>query len=588
MWKAEVMEPSIAQATVMVDELIRCGVTDAVLAPGSRSAPFALQLAAACEQLDIRLHVRIDERVAGFVALGIGKATGVPAAVITTSGSAVANLMPAVIEADHSYVPMLLLTADRPPTLRGVGANQTIDQVAIFSRFVRDSVDMQVASATPGQVKYWRSTVSRAVAISTDSMHPGPVHINVPFAVPLVGESGDWIESIEGRPDGRPWVADARLMAGMSTPLDELMSFLDEDTVVPARGVIVVGDHNDPEAIDLVDELSDSLGWPIIAEPSANIGSASLILSHGSLLVADSDFREKHVPDFVLTVGNAGLSRAVLMLIESAKFHIAVDPHTQFADPTRTADLVIAAVPMPPGECEVDPEWLESWQRADVLAAAALETVFSKEQLTGMQAARIVTRLVPEAGTLFLGASSAVRHVASFALSSVSDAVIMGNRGTSGIDGCLSTAYGIAIAAQAQGDGAVIALLGDQAFLYDSNALLIPQPEKGVNLIAVVLDNDGGGIFSTLEQGRTEYAKYFEQVFGVPLGVDPQAVSASLNANAVTVSSEEELVEALNQALERNVNDGIQVIVASLLSRDQEALILGNIATAVHEAIHGG
>jgi 2-succinyl-5-enolpyruvyl-6-hydroxy-3-cyclohexene-1-carboxylate synthase len=580
------MEPSIAQATVMVDELIRCGVTDVVLAPGSRSAPFALQLAAACEHLDIRLHVRIDERVAGFVALGIGKASGVPAAVITTSGTAVANLMPAVIEADHSYVPMLVMTADRPPTLRGVSAHQTIDQVNIFSRFVRDSVDMQVASATPGQVKYWRSTVARSVAIATDSMRPGPVHINVPFAIPLVGESGDWVESTEGRPDGRPWVADARLMAGMSTPLDELMAFLDEDSVVPARGVIVVGDHNDPEAIDLVDELSDALGWPIIAEPSANVGSASLILSHGSLLVADSDFREKHVPDVVLSVGKVGLSRSVLTLIESAEFHIAVDPHTHFSDPTRSADLVISAVPMPPEQCEVEPEWLEAWQRADVLAAAALETVFSEEKLTGMQVARIVTRMVPEAGTLFLGASSAVRHVASFALSSVSDAVIMGNRGTSGIDGCLSTAYGTAIAAQAQGDGAVIALLGDQAFLYDSNALLVPESERSVNLIVVVLDNDGGGIFSTLEQGGSEYAKYFEQVFGVPLGVDPQAVSSSMNVNAVTVVSEESLVEALHGALENRVTGGVHVIVASLVSRDQEALILENISKAVHEAIH--
>ncbi len=582
------MEPSIAQATVMVDELIRCGVTDVVLAPGSRSAPFALELAAACEKLDIRLHVRIDERVAGFVALGIGKATGVPAAVITTSGTAVANLLPAVIEADHSYVPMILLTADRPPTLRGVGANQTIDQVNIFTRFVRDSVDMQVATLAVGQVKYWRSTISRAVAISTDSMHPGPVHINVPLAIPLVGESGDWVEDIGGRPDGRPWVADARLMAGMSTPLDELMSFLDEDAAIPARGVIVVGDHDDPEAIDLVDELSDSMGWPIIAEPSANVGSASLILSHGALLVADSDFREQHIPDFVLTVGKIGLSRSVLMLIESAKFHIAVDPHTHFSDPTRSADLVLSAVPMPPDVCDVEPEWLEAWQRADVLAAAALETVFSKEQLTGMQVARIVTRMVPEAGTLFLGASSAVRHVASFALSSVSDAVIMGNRGTSGIDGCLSTAYGVAIAAQAQGDGAVIALVGDQAFLYDSNALLVPTAERSVNLIAVVLDNNGGGIFSTLEQGGAAYSQFFEQVFGVPLDVDPQAIGTAMNVKSETVSSEDALVEVLGRALEHNATGGVQIIVASLVSRSHEASILENISTAVHAAIHGG
>jgi len=585
------MEASTAQAIVMVDELVRCGVTDVVLAPGSRSAPFALELAAACERLDLRLHVRIDERVAGFVALGIGKATGVPAAVITTSGTAVANLLPAVIEADLSFVPLLVITADRPPSLRGVGANQTINQINIFGGYPRDFVDMSVAAPVEGQVAYWRSVVARAVSISTDSMQPGPVHINVPFSMPLVSDGGDWVESLAGRPDGRPWVADARLMAGMSTPLDEIMSFLDEESVVPARGVIVVGDHNDPDSIDLVDELSETTGWPIIAEPSANVGAAGLILSHGSLIVADQEFRETHVPELVVTVGNIGLSRSVLALIQSAQFHIAVDPHTHFSDPTRSADLVLSAVPMPPEECEVEPEWLEAWQRADVLAAAAVETVLPKDELTGMQVARIVTRMVPEAGTLFLGASSAVRHVASFALNSVTDAMVMGNRGTSGIDGCLSTAYGVAIAAQAQGDGAVIALMGDQAFLYDSNALLVPPTEQPVNLVVVVLDNNGGGIFSTLEQGRPEYAKHFDQVFGVPLDVDPQAVSAAMRVNSVTVNSEDELAEALDTALENKdgvgARGGVRVVVANVCSREREAAILRTISEAVHEAATG-
>ena len=183
------MEPSVAQAKVMVDELIRCGVTDVVLAPGSRSAPLALELAAAHARFDIRVHVRLDERVAGFVALGIGKATGIPAAVVTTSGSAVANLLPAVIEADHSYVPMLLLTADRPPQLRGIGANQTIAQTTIFGPHVRSVTDMATATTSEGQVKYWRSEVSRAVGIATDSVSPGPVHLNIPFSAPLVGDS---------------------------------------------------------------------------------------------------------------------------------------------------------------------------------------------------------------------------------------------------------------------------------------------------------------------------------------------------------------------------------------------------------------
>jgi 2-succinyl-5-enolpyruvyl-6-hydroxy-3-cyclohexene-1-carboxylate synthase len=196
--------------------------------------------------------------------------------------------------------------------------------------------------------------------------------------------------------------------------------------------------------------------------------------------------------------------------------------------------------------------------------------------------------MVPEAGTLFLGASSAVRHVASFALNSVTDAMVMGNRGTSGIDGCLSTAFGVAIAAQAQGDGAVVALLGDQAFLYDSNALLVPPREQSVNLVVVVLDNNGGGIFSTLEQGRPEYAKYFDQIFGVPLDIDPGAVSAAMRVNSVTVNSEDELAEALDTALDNKDGGGVHVIVARVCSREREALILKTIGEAVHEAATGG
>ena len=578
------MEPSVAQAKVMVDELIRCGVTDVVLAPGSRSAPLALELAAAHSRFDLRVHVRLDERVAGFVALGIGKATGIPAAVVTTSGSAVANLLPAVIEADHSFVPMLLCTADRPPQLRGIGANQTIAQTTIFGPHVRSVTDMATATTSEGQVKYWRSEVSRAVAIATDSVSPGPVHLNIPFSAPLVGDSdGSWVEDLDGRPGGRPWAADARLFAAVSSPLDEIMSFVDEETVVPARGLIVVGDHNDPDCVEMIDELSDFIGWPIIVEPSANLSRADLTLSHGLLLAADQAFRETHVPELVLTIGKVGLSRGVLQLIDSAEIHIAVDSHVQFSDPTRSADLVIASVPLPPQECEVDGEWLEQWQRADILAAAAIETVLNPKELTGMQIARVVTRLLPESGTLFLGASSAVRHVASFAATSVTDSAVLGNRGVSGIDGCISTASGIAISATVEGDGCVVALVGDQSFLYDSNALMIPPTEMSINLVIVVIDNNGGGIFSTLEQGAPEYSKHFEQVFGVPLDLDPTCVASSMKAHAVTVTNEDDLAEALDQA----INNGLHVITVTSVDRARESEILGHIAQAVSEALSG-
>ena len=281
----------------MVDEFLRCGVTDAVLSPGSRSTPLAMALAAAEARGEITLHVRLDERSAGYLAVGIARVTGVPPIVVTTSGTAAVNLHPALVEADQSGIAIIAVTADRPPELRGVGSNQTIRQAAIFGSDVRLAVDMATATRAPGSVRYWRSTVARVVSTATDAVSPGPVHLNVPFCDPLVPDGDDsWVETLDGRPDGRPWTADARLVAGMSTPLDDALDSLLEDQSVPARGIVVLGDHDDPESVELADELSDALGWPVIAEPSGNGAGCTTALSHGPLLLADSAFADAHVP----------------------------------------------------------------------------------------------------------------------------------------------------------------------------------------------------------------------------------------------------------------------------------------------------
>ena len=438
----------------MVDEFIRCGLTDAIVSPGSRSAPLAMALAQAEQRGEITLHVRLDERSAGFLAIGIAKVTGVPPIIVTTSGTAAVNLHPAVVEADQSGVPLIVITADRPPQLRGVGANQVIRQPGMFGSDVRASIDMATATRQPGGVRYWRSTAARAVAAATDAMRPGPVHLNVSFADPLVPDGDDtWVEDLDGRPDGRPWTADVRLVAGMSTPLDEVVDSLLDDSQVPARGLVIIGDHDDHEAIELVDELADAMGWPVISEPSGNGAGCSTALSHGPLLLADAAFAGEHTPEIVITVGRVGLNRSVLRMIGQAGLHVAVTTHPEWSDPTRSADVVVASVPLPPTEMEVDETWLESWQRADVLAAAAVETaLFSSDQaLTGMHVARIAASAVPDGGLFYVGASSAVRHVGTFAANTVQDAVILGNRGTSGIDGTVSSAWGAAAALQRNG-----------------------------------------------------------------------------------------------------------------------------------------
>ena len=569
----------------MVDEFLRCGVTDAVLAPGSRSTPLAMALAAAEERGEITLHVRLDERVAGYVAVGIAKVTGVPAIVVTTSGTAAVNLHPAIVEADQAAIPLIAVTADRPPQLRGVGANQTIRQPGLFGADVRLAVDMATATAAAGQVSYWRSTVARVVAAATDAVRPGPVHLNVPFAEPLTPDGDDqWPEELDGRPDGRPWTADARQFAGMGTPLDDVLDALLDDTRVPAHGVVVLGDHNETDAIDLADDLADALGWPVIAEPSGNGAGCATALSHGPILLADPAFAERHVPDIVVTIGRVGLNRSILRMIARADLHVAVDSRPEWSDPTRTADVVVASVPLAPAEAEIDESWLESWQRADVLAAAAVETVLftSDDSLTGMHVARLAATAVPDGGLLFVGASWSVRHVGSFAANTVRDAVIMGNRGTSGIDGCLSTAWGAAHALQRNGGAGAVALVGDQTFLYDSNALLAPAEEERPDLVIVVSDNDGGGIFSSLEQGSPDHADTFERVFGVPLGIDVVQLTAALGIPAVAASTASELAAAIDDAIGLG---SVRVVVARTCEREREAQILVNVQRAVGEAL---
>lgn len=569
----------------MVDEFLRCGVTDVVVAPGSRSAPLAMAVAAAEARGELTLHVRLDERSAGYLAIGLAKVTGIPAVVITTSGTAAVNLHPAVVEADQSGVPLIAVTADRPPRLRGVGANQTIRQAGVFGPDVRLAIDMSPAVAEIGSVGYWRSTVARAVAAATDAVRPGPVHLNVPFAEPLVPDGDDdWIEDLEGRSEGRPWTADARLVAGMSTPLDDVLDSLLDNATVPARGIIVVGDHDDPEAIDLVDDLADALGWPVISEPSGNGAGCATALSHGTLLLADPAFALAHVPQLVVTVGRVGLNRAVLRMIAASTLHFAVDSNPEWSDPTRTADVVVASVPLPPTQAEIDEAWLESWQRADVLAAAAVETaLFSRDDaLTGMHVARVAASAVPAGGLLFLGPSWSVRHVGTYAANTVQDAVVFANRGTSGIDGCVSTAWGAALALQRNGGAGVISLMGDQTFLYDSNGLLAPAEEERPDLVFVISDNDGGGIFSSLEQGRPEHAAVFERVFGVPLGIDLAAVCASMGIHSIVVTTSEALVEAIDDAVGLG---GVRVVIARTASREDEAATLANVQRAVSEAL---
>ncbi|MGY1744486.1 2-succinyl-5-enolpyruvyl-6-hydroxy-3-cyclohexene-1-carboxylic-acid synthase [Blastococcus sp. SYSU D00695] len=524
------MNPSTALATVLVDELLRGGVTDAVVAPGSRSAPVALALAAAERAGRLALHVRVDERTAAFLALGLARRSGRPVPVLTTSGTATAHLHAAVLEADASGVPLLALTADRPPELRATGANQTIDQPGLYGGAVRFAADVGVPEAgrEEPQNRYWRSLVARALLVARGvvSGDPGPVHLNVPFREPLLpgggtpAADGPWA----GRADGGPWTAGEPGTPGPA-PL----------AAGPARTVVVAGDA----PADLgraAAELACRQGWPVVAEPSSGAWGAGV--RGGALLLGDAGWLAAHRPERVVVVGRPTLSRPVSALLADPAVRVEVVPAgPRWADAGRNAAAVGG---LPPAGGPVDTGWAAAWSAAAARIGAATDAVLDGEPGTAARLARDVLAAAPAGGLVVLGSSTPVRDADRLAVPR-GDLTVLANRGVAGIDGTISTAVGAALAH----GGPAVAVMGDLTFLHDLTGLLLGAGEPAPDLTVVVPDNDGGGIFAQLEPGRPEYAGDYDRVFGTPHGRDLVAVARSLGWAAETVASPAELAAAL-------------------------------------------
>jgi 2-succinyl-5-enolpyruvyl-6-hydroxy-3-cyclohexene-1-carboxylate synthase len=529
------VNPSTAFATVVVDELVRCGLREAVVSPGSRSAPLAMALHAAGEAGRLRLHVRIDERSAGFLALGLGKASGRPAAVVCTSGTAAAHLHAAVIEADEAGVPLLVLTADRPPELRGTGANQTIDQIKLYGAAVRWFCEAGVAENRPGQVAYWRSIMSRAWALSAGNgiVFPGPVHLNLPFRDPLVpglpdtsssvGQPGPaWCESLDGRPGGAPWTS-ARGRADAPGPA------LTVDWA--ERGVVVCGDGTrDPEAVAT---LAEAAGWPLLAEPSSGARRGPVALSSYQYLLDSPAFTSGHRPEVIISAGRAGLSRGQLALLRGATGgtrHIVLSQGPgRWSDPARTATEVAGRVVLrgasgrAPGNTQSG--WLRSWLAADAAARHAADEVLAADGgLSEPLLARAVAAALPAGALLWVASSMPVRDL-DRQMAPRSGLRVLASRGASGIDGLVSSAVGAALAHQAAAGGPAVAVLGDLALVHDAPGLMLGPQEPRPDLCLIVVNNDGGGIFSALEQAA--FPGLFERVFGTPHGTDLEQLAGA-------------------------------------------------------------
>jgi 2-succinyl-5-enolpyruvyl-6-hydroxy-3-cyclohexene-1-carboxylate synthase len=496
-----------AFALVVVDELVRHGITEAVLAPGSRSTPLALVLA---RDDRIRLHVRIDERSASFTAIGLARVSGRPVPILCTSGTAAAEFHAAVLEADQARVPLLVLTADRPPELRGVGANQTLDQIKLYGGAVRWFHEVGVPEERADSVRYWRSTISEAVAAARGvGGAPGPVHLNLPLREPLVPTGDGYRFSLDGRAAGRPWTAS--ISARRALP-DDAAALLAAATT----GVVLAGDGLDAAGVDGVLALAAARGWPVVAEPHSNARRGPNALGPTDAVLRDSAFRAAHVPDVVVVAGRVGLSRAVtewLTAVAPATEVVLVDRHGAWWDPTRTTATVVAADPAALADItgpSAPSQWLSDWQHAATAAQRAVDEVLAAAGLTEPRIARDLAAALPDGALLAVASSMPIRDV-DLTMRPRDGVRIVANRGVSGIDGFMSTAVGAALGH----DGPSYALAGDLSALHDINGLLAdPAPD----LTVVVINNDGGGIFSLLPQAGGD-AVTFERVFGTPHGV---------------------------------------------------------------------
>ena len=562
------MNPSTAFGLALCDELVRCGLREAVLAPGSRSTPLAMALAELERRGRLRLHVRIDERSASFTALGLAKASRRPVAVLCTSGTAAANFHPAVIEADESAVPLLVLTADRPPELTSTGANQAIDQVKLYGSAVRWSGQAGLPEQRPGMTAYWRSLACQAWAHASGGAGglPGPVHLNLPFRDPLTPElpgtpaARDWPESLDGRPGGQPWT---RFEAPGPAPSQLELPWTE-------RGVVVCGD-GDYDAAALV-RMAEQAGWPVLAEPSSGARRGPNALPAYQYLLATPEFAAAHRPDVLVSAGRPGLSRPQSALLAAcAGRHVVIGQGPgRWADPQRAATDVAAGLRLRGAPAAATP-WLDAWRRADDAARRAVDAVLdSGDQLTEPRLARDLVQALPPDALLWAASSLPVRDL-DFQAIPRGDVRILANRGASGIDGTVSAAIGAALAH----GGPAFALVGDLAFLHDAPGLALGPAEPRPDLCLIVVNNDGGGIFSTLEQAA--FTGSFERLFGTPHGADLDHLAAAFGLPYQRLDQPEDLAKALP-------GTGLRIIEAQT-DRAAGAALRGRLREAAAAAV---
>jgi len=533
--------PSPVLGEVIVDQLIRSGVRDAVISPGSRNAPLTMALWRAAELNRIRLHTRIDERSAAFLALGITKSTSTPTPVICTSGSAAANFYPALLEAHHNQHPLIAITADRPARLWQTGANQTTTQVEMFPAAVKQSINLSATGSEPGQVQLWREQIAGCFSSNN------PAHINVEFEEPLLG-SLEWSESLD-----------------VAVPVATRKSFIARTLQsYHPHGVILLGHDRAGISASDISQLSEELGWPILSEDPL---CGAPVIAHASLLLSDEGRRAALQPKVAMVIGRLTLSRAINAYLSLADKVVIVDPRTDEIDIEREADEIHLALPICPSDAKQnrDASWSEKFSHYAMRISERLPSLLTEWS----EPAAVTTAVaeLPANSALFIASSRPIRDIEAFAQPRTG-VETFANRGLAGIDGNVSTAYGIALTRSQ-----TFAILGDLAFLHDINGLLVGNDEIRPNLTFVVISNDGGGIFSTLPQSDVPG---FEKIFGTPHNRDLVAIAESYGVPAVAVRTRDALIAQLARG-----SEGVRVIVAQMPDRKINANLLKEITNSL-------
>jgi 2-succinyl-5-enolpyruvyl-6-hydroxy-3-cyclohexene-1-carboxylate synthase len=539
-----------ALASALAEELERAGVGHVCISTGSRSAPLALAI---WRQPGLQTWVLVAERCSGFFALGVARQTGQPVAVLTTSGTAAANLHPAVAEASESRTPIVVITADRPPELRGRGAGQTIDQLKLFGSAVRWFCEVGVHPASDDGLLHFRSVAVRAVAESLGSP-PGPVHLNVPLTEPLAPDevendvSAESALALEGRPGRRPITKVARQA---NVPSGELVSEFAELITGCERGVILAGRGQDPGVAQAVTAVAGACGYPVLAEPISQLRAGkhsleSVVAHYDAIFRALPDGLE---PELVVRVGDMVTSKAVRTWLTAHPEcrQVVVDPDGAWNEPTARAELIARADPKllfgwfaEELERRRERRWLDLWREADRLASEAIDSFLDGlgEEPFEPRVHRRLATLLPALSTVFVASSMPVRDLESFLPAIDRPVRFLANRGANGIDGVVSSALGAASVAP----GPTFVLLGDLALYHDMNGLLAYGRLRAEATI-VVLNNGGGGIFDFLPIAR--HRDGYEELFGTPTGLDLEKVAALYGLPFTRVASHGELDTAL-------------------------------------------